>query len=397
MVPSQHANEPGSTRPLHLYLTPVRSRKGERWWVELRDDVVSLWGTRNTPVLVIPRESVADHVRFAWDVVYGHTVSFVVMEGMKSYVFKCPREVREPLLNWLPRKADHEVRREVRVNAVSVALFGVLFLALGHEIPLHWGVLFLTAGLFGLITPHRAMYAMNGTLMFLFGITQILEGGAISPYAMDTSNAIAAIAVTVFICWGVQQFGMLSTNAQIRAARVTDGRRLRTARPQRVSPLVQKTGKLLLHTSAFFWAYTVGLALAAHLGNPAVRSEGALSDVQLAQIDLLAFLILAVFTTFMGAVITLKKRPAYVEAKLALQAIIVVVTIVGCGFYFTFDPSTPLSFFGPVLSTGGVKFAQPSLWALLLVAMLGFNRWFARAVDRELEEDTSLFMMFARA
>lgn len=375
-----------SLSPFHLVLQPIASCG--TWSARLERDVVTLYNAENKQVLIVPRDEVASHVRFAWDVFRGRTVSFVPFPGMKPYTFRCGKATFEKLRGWLPSKSPEETANEVRLNAIAVALFGIFFLMRYVDFHWIWGLTFLAAGAIGIFYPKRSLYLLNGLVMFSFVIGQIVVAGGFGgpgPGAIyETSQLMSVIAICVFACWSVQQLSMLQANAQVRAARLR-GMADAFAIPAGSSMLVRTIGRAALITSITLWIYIAGVMAVRALdlyttdtADPTWISQGRADQVVLP--------VLAVFTLLAGIYLMRRKRPAYFDARIVAQVLIVIVVCALWGLLGIFRPTAPLSFFGPLLTSGGFMLLKPYAWITLLILVIGFNRWFSKAMDAELEQ-----------
>jgi hypothetical protein len=362
----------------HVDLTPLTGDPG--WCAELSPDVMTLLGPKGNSVMTVPREDVAAHVRFARDLRHGRTVTFTVMEGMRPYVFQCDHANLTKLLQWLPQRSPSDVRKEVRQHGVALLLVGILFLLRPADFYWLWGAAFVGLGVVGVAWAKRNIYLVNALFMFIFGIDQIiprdLAGGA---------NVLPPIAAAVLLCWAVQQFTMLGYNAQIRTARTTGG-----ALPlEGTSPLVKLVGRWTLYSSALLWLYTVGTLFARRTPETAEAT----TDVALklsAWADVGALMALAIFATSAGLVLARRARPTYLDAKVVAQVLIVAYVLLLWALILSFNPTNLASIFSPLFSSEGVLVGRPYVWLFawlsLLPAVLFFNRWFSKTMDRELEE-----------
>lgn len=359
---------------------------GESWTAELTTDFVTLKAPAGKTVLTVVREDVARHMRFAWDLRHGRTISFVIVEGMKDYTFTTDPGSHRELVSWLPRKSVEEERHEVRLHAIAMAAAGVVFLLRPEDFHPIWGILFIVFGATATALGVRMAYAYNGVLMFLFGIAQILPAN-LSPIeegnGIQTAHVFPTIAAAVLLCWGVQQFSMLSINAQIR--KVRSERDLPGAYQ---SPLVRRVAWLCLVAGGVLWLYAALL-----LYFRATASRVSIADMaaalRAASPEIVVFATLAAFATGAGILLLYQKRPAYLDAKVAAQVVLVGFMFVLWSIILNVDPNEPLAIFGPIFANSDPIIMKPYVWLSLLPIVLLFNRWYARNVDRELEEATS--------
>lgn len=363
--------------PRIVNLTSVEG-KG-RWWAGLEPNTVTLYAPGSKRILTVPREDVARHIRFAWDLRHGRTVSFVVVEGMRSYTFRCDRHTLDALLTWLPRKSEEAIAREVQFHAAAMYAAGVLLMMRYAEFGGWWATLFAVLGTVGLAWRKRGVYAINGAAMVLFGLGQIVSA-RVSP--LGEAGMFPSIAAAVMLCWAVQQFSMLGVNAQIRAERT----RRMADDGGGGSPLVHRVGMAVLAASGVLWAYGVALAAVRAVDERIAFSQVS-AVIEAACPELAVVAVLALFATSAGVVLRTSQRPAYLDAKVAAQVLIAGVVFLAWSLAVHVDVTHPLTAFGPLLSERGLVLTRPLMWLTLLPAVLAFNRWFAKRMDRELEGD----------
>lgn len=362
--------------PRIVNLTSVEG-KG-RWWAGLEPNTVTLYAPGSKRILTVPREDVARHIRFAWDVRHGRTVSFVVVEGMRSYTFRCDRHTLDALLTWLPRKPEEAIAREVQFHAAAMYVAGMLLLARYAEFGGWWATLFAVLGTLGLAWRKRGVYAVNGTAMVLFGFAQIVST-RVNPLGDD--GMFPSIAAAVMLCWAVQQFSMLGVNAQIRAERSR-----RMADEGGGSRLVRRVGTAMLAASGALWAYGAALAVVRAMDERIPFAQVS-AVIEAACPELAVVAVLALFATSAGVVLRTSRRPAYLDAKVAAQVLIAGAVFLAWSVAVHVDVAHPLTAFGPLLSERGLVLTRPLAWLTLLPAVLAFNRWFSKRMDRELEGD----------
>ncbi len=350
------------------------------WTVRLEAELLTLLDGEDKPVLKLHREEAARYLRFSYDVVRARIVTLVVIEGLKGYSFHCTKVELSKLLSWLPQKSPETIAKEGRYSGLVLALFGTLYLLLpGH---LFWGlgVCFLVAGAVGLLLPKRGLYALNGALMILVGLWELLPRnlpGLHSLIATPEERVVPFVVGCVLILWGIQQLTMLGSSQKLRAARAVRDRHASFLPGQ--SALVRRVGRWNLIASGLFAAYALSALALASAGSATGLLSFALSDAAI-------YGVLALLAAVSAASFLVRRRPAYLEAKASAQFLIAVAVLSLWGFALSFHPSAPASFLGALLSGEAEVFKRPYVWASLIPPVLLFNRWFARAVDRELEE-----------
>src|SRR3569832_11121 len=95
---------PMSDKPGRLLLTPLKD--GAPASVDLDNDVLSLRADDGRVLLMLPRDEAPAHLRFAWRLPHGRTVSFVVVEGLRAYTYRVTPAVVRALLDWLPLRRE---------------------------------------------------------------------------------------------------------------------------------------------------------------------------------------------------------------------------------------------------------------------------------------------------
>jgi hypothetical protein len=367
----------------------LKALRGDGEWVVSFDEaVVSLCDPEGRQVLMVPRETIAQYVQFRHDLLRGWTISFAVLGGMRPHEFRCSDDDLAAVLTCMPRKPSSEVVKEVRLHAIALALFGVLYFMLPDPFVWWWGVALLGLGVTGLAYPNRRIYLPNGLLMFVVGVAQLFTGQSAAPGPagrIDTLGILSSIAGIVFVCWGVQQFFMLGPNAQIRVARVRQDR-IALAVPGRPSLLIRRMAHAILAGAALFWAYSLALFALIWIGAPLASTPTSVTGIDLAMLDVVACPFLGALALVAGIVLLTRGRSAYAEAKVISQFLVVVLLVALWGAVFSFDPANLAGLFGGLLANGLLAFVKPYVWTSLLIAVLVFNRLFSRAVDRELSE-----------
>lgn len=362
---------------LLVHLRPVKGDP-EPWMVKLESDHLVLLGPDESLALVLNREEAARYLRIGFELLHGRTVTFTAGVGLKAYRFYCGRPQLHEFLAWLPQKPLREIEKNVRLSGGAMVVAAIALLILGANVSPAWALVLFAVGVLGIYRPHRAMYAFNSGVLATIAFIQLLLRPfvGVDVHADAAGPWMATIVGTVFLGWAIQQIAMLSPNQLLRIARTA---RDRVAEHGEDSPsvLVRWVGRCCLMTSLALGCYGVGLAVTLFRGW--VDADGALTDLSVMGV-------VAALTAFAGSVLLWRTRPAYGEAKVTGQMLIVVWGLFLWGLAFQADITEPLSFFAGVLSQGVYLLERPYVWAPLIATVAGFNVWFSRAVDRELEE-----------
>lgn len=385
------AQETGEQEPREGTVLEVRSltaRGNVTWTIHLESDILSLAGPGDRSVLKLHREEAARYMRFAYDILRGRTISFIIIEGLKRYSFKCSKEQASQLFAWLPSGTPAQMAREIRFSGIGLALFGILHLILADGLFWGWGIGLLAVGALGVAWPRRWMFLLNGILMLVVGLLDVILSG-LGPRVVFAQDRLVPVAVgSALIFWGIQQISMLGANQRLRAARAI--------RDERVSLLPAKSRVVrrivLCNTVAavVFGLYTVGLLIAVQLPGFSSRSAESVTGPNSALPDIAIFGVLTILTALSASLFSLQKRPPYFAVKVSAQMLITIFVFLCWGIALNFDLSAPLSFLGNIFFNNLGLVARPYVWIYLLVCVLVcvlvFNRWFTRAVDKELEE-----------
>lgn len=360
-----------------LVLQPVHGDAKDAFTVSLDEDVLSLISPDERLVMMLPREEAARHLRFNYDLFYGRTVSFVVVEGLKAHTFKCPLLELEQLLSWLPQKPREEQERDLRLYGVAFVMLGTAQLLFQQLVFWLWGVGFVLLGLSNIWWPRRLMYSVNAAAMFAVGLILLFAPtpiGVIPGDNLDTVKLLATGLGSLLIVWSVQQASLIGPIHRLRVARAH-------------YDAVARSGEQRPSASVRIIAWTMfalGLMFAAHLVWLGVRATTGLSTDSWPDWVVTGAAAFAMFSA--AAILRLRGYKSYLEAKLAAQFALVLVAFYGAGLARMFmDESVE---FGPgVLRAGLFSLANIYVWAPLVVVVVVFNRWYAGRVERELEEN----------
>lgn len=372
--------------PTFIQFPSLDTPNRERWTVSLDSELFTLLDADNRRVLQLHREEAARYMRFAADLLRGMTFSLIVVEGLKRYRFGCTREQAAKLLAWLPHLSQEEVERNVRRSGLVIALLGAFHVLLPAILLWVWGPLLLAAGIFATLRPQPRTYAVNATLLFLVGLWDLLTGspGDIRPWTATPEHRwLAVMAGSMFLMWAVQQAKMLGANEQLRTAR--------KIRDQRAS-FLPETSRLVRNIGLACFAAAVPCAAfaAALIATSSARasSAGTAAIPGLPPIfhDPVVFGVAALLGIPAGLLLLLRKAPAYLEAKVAAQAVLALAVFSAWGLVFNGRALIPFSGFPGLFGANLARFTEPWVWVSLVGVVLLFNRWFAKKLDRELEE-----------
>ena len=370
---------PGETNaaqaaPVRIALRPLQGSAAEPWSVALESDLLWLHAPDGRVVMMLAREDAARHLRFDWNVPRGRVVSFVVVEGLKAHRFRCGRRELGVLLDWLPQKPREAMEREVRLYGAAIVLTGVLQISLPEYFPGLWGLAFVLLGLAAMFYAKRPMYAANSLLMLAAGGVLLFSRRHVHAAAglqVDLKQVLPTGLGSVLLMWGVQQFALLGANHRLRVARLRGAESLLGERSP--SPAVKRVRWAVMILAALLVGQVLGLFLQRYVGTSAPILRDWVLCLTLAGVAL-------------GAVGVLRWREeaAYLEARIAGQ-FAVVLGVLYCAGLFNVPIENSLPFPPDILWIGLFSLRQPYVWLPLIGLVLLFNRWFGRAVEKELE------------
>jgi ActR/RegA family two-component response regulator len=395
------------TKRESIEVEPLYPRGAAPWAITLGADTLTLLNASGTPVIEMFREEAARYMRFDHALFRGMTINISVIPGLKAYSFICAREPLATLLAWLPHKAPEEIRKEIRFSGIAVGLLGILQLLLPEGPFWGWGILLLLTGILGIALPRRRVYFLNIPVMLLVGLADFIApspGGAHLATGWSAAPLWPVLAGGMLFLWTAHQISLSSVNQYLRTVRALRDKRAAFLPVQ--SPIIRWVGHAVRWVSLVFAAYTAAVVIAIFVSRDATGSPKPLTSMLP---DLAIFGVLTVLLMAMATLISLRKRPAYAEAKVAAQLMIAVLVLAFWSVQLNFDPRDPLAFFGHVFGAGlfvyerpyewgtmsffgGLLskqlavYARPSVWITLVICILLFNYWFMRRVDNELEE-----------
>lgn len=375
MTDSETQNGAQLPREATLELCSLRGPKSEKYTVQLGDDLLSLLSPDRRLIMMLPREEAARHIRFDWDLFRGRVASFVVVEGLKSHRFKCSRQAMKLLAAWLPQRPAAELERVVRHYGVSLVLVGALQLLFQSVFYWGWGLTLLLLGVACICFPKRPMYAVNAIILLAAGLQSLYASRPLQPMSWppeEWAHLLATGLGAIMVIWSVQQYSLLSINHQLRAAR------------GRGSPLFAWDVGPSLLVRKIKWGVTVitgvflcqcgGLILQARFGMEPPHQQ-----------DWLVCVILGLLTAGVTAVLWARRRPTYLEAKVAGQFFVVLAVL-----YIAGAISSPLSHrlpFSPeVLWVGMYALSEPYVWVPVIGLVVFYNHWFTRSMEKEIEQ-----------
>jgi len=375
-----------ASAPIYLQLRPAGGHKDELWTIRLEKELLALLDPANKTVLTVHREEAARYMRFTYHLFSDRIVTFVIVEGLKSYSFACDKVMVMKLLGWLPQKKPGEIARDVRASGVAVLLFGVLHVLL--RTPWAWvaGALLCVIGLWGIISPKRRMHLVNGLAMAGVGLYDLLPRlpAGIDPRAVPADSAfVPVLAGAALLFWGIHQMSLMGLNQQLRNARAIRDKRADFLPAW--SAVVQRIMWWTLAGGILFFLYASALFGRALVAGRVERAAGNAGLLESMPVDLPVFAILGLVALASAAAMHFRKTPAYFEAKLSAQLLIAVLVISFWSAVLTFRFSAPLAPVGAIFSRDLSVFARPHLWVTLIVCVVLFNRWYRRTVEAELE------------
>jgi hypothetical protein len=370
--------EPTAREERFLNLIDTATQKV--WHVRLEADILTLIEPSKGAVLKLHRDETARYLRITWDMWRGRRLTFVIIEGVRVYSFSCANAEIMQLLAWLPQGVGghlpHETAKEIRYSGLSVVLLGVLHLVVPELFFWGCGIGLLMIGMLAVANPRRSNYAINGIGLMGVGFYDVAGlPKALLPGMNQAQNNLTLVLVgTVLVLWGVFQLLRLGPDQRLRVARAL--RDEQAAFLPAHSRLVRLVGWWNLAAAASLLTYMAGLLLVAN-NHPSMK------DIEP---DLAVLGVLIVLTLSSGLIFLVRRRAAYFEAKVSAQALIAMAIFFLEGTTVLFRPGDPLSIFGALFSAHVELIASPYIWCTMVLSVFFFNRWFARAVDRELEE-----------
>lgn len=364
---------------IELALRPAGRSQAGPWTLRLTSELLILLDPEGRSTFMVHQEEAARYLRIRNNLIGGRRLSFVIAERHATHRFRCSREQLTRLLDWLPHKEPARAARDQRYSAIGVTLFGVLHLLLPETFFWGWGLALILAGLTGIAFPRRTTYAVNGLLLLLAGLWDLLPYSAtgINPWTVPPESRMVPLAAgSALVLWGIHQIAMLGHAQQLRAARAVRDEAA-AFRPEH-STVIHCIGWANILASVLCAAYASGLAVAISFRNQASPQTSDPLGIDLAVFAVLTPLALLSATRFL-----LRRHAAYAEAKVSGQLLVSVAVFALWGLA-THWHTQPPQYDGALNPALGL-FVNPSTWGSVVVCVLLFNRWFARARDREME------------
>ncbi len=363
-------------------LEPIHGGAEAAHTVSLEPDLLSLSAPDGRLVMMLPRDEAVRHMRFNIDVLRGRTVSFVVVEGLKAYTFKCPPLVLRQLLGWLPQKPRAEEEEKVRRYGVVLILIGVVLLLFPDFFFRGWALALVVTGVADVLIARPAMYAMNAATLFFMSLV-LLFGGVLlgRPVAVHPpEEALPAVRLlttglgSLLIVWSVQQMSLLGPVHRLRMAR---------EQSHTVSQDVQRAPSRAVQAVALV-LLLLGALFSAHLGWVAWLTHTAAANAPAGYAGWLLYAAAAGATLGAAAVLAARRFRGYTEGKVAGQLAVVLAVFYGAGLT-TLAMESEASFSPYVLGAGVEAFVNVTVWAPLVALVILFNRAYTRIVEKELE------------
>ncbi len=374
MPGQQTAQDTQEETPILLSLRPLRGTSPEPWEVRLDEDTLSLASSEGRVIMILPRGEAARHLRFGYDLFRGRFVSFVLAEGLRAHSFSCALAVLQTLLGWLPHKPVEAQAHELRLNSAALVLAGTAGLLMADIFGRGASVLLILAGTAGMIRGTRFHYGVNG-LALLAAALWLLFGAPLTGIAVPLETRTATTgAGAVLLLWAIQQFSLLGPRQRLSAARKHlaqssfEGEAL-------VSALVRRVAKAAILAAAPLAVHAVALLAGGFSPSPA----GMTTVIMLYGAPALALLGSA-------AVLWTRRRPAYAEARLTAQFILVIMVLYAGGWGVCLANGTP-GFPEGALAEALPLVTRLYVWIPIVAGVVLLNGWFARRIDRELQRE----------
>ncbi len=375
--------ESGLRRPLALHLRPAGREDGAPWILRVGNDQLTLENAEGATLLTVHRDEAARYIRFRKDLFRGRTLTLSVAGSRKTHVLSCSADQIDRLLAHLPHKSDAQLQREIRFSGVGVSLFGVLHLLLPGMLFWPCAAALLAVGMASLLAPRRVLYAVNGAALLVTGLwdlaTQSAQG--LNPWALAAEQRVVPIAVgSLLILWGIQQLSMLGAAQRLRASRAVRDKHaeFQPAKASIVKGATVASGII----GVLCLLYAGGVARWVSRGpNP----PGLFTAENPLLADLVSYAILGLLAVGFAIYFATRRLSRYTEAKVVGQLLIAITVFSLWGLAFGLWSAWTGGSYAGMLSPSAGVITNPLVWISLVGAVLGFNRWFARIQDRELE------------
>ncbi|MBI1318082.1 MAG: hypothetical protein GC168_03900 [Candidatus Hydrogenedens sp.] len=331
-------------------LTPVQG--GAAWEARLEEAVLTLHADDGRIVMMLPREEAAAHLRFALRLPQGRTLSFIVIEGLRSYTFRVSAATQAALLAWLPLRGDAFMAHELRGHGAAMTAAGFALHAFGLMIP---GGLLQALGVLNLYAPRRAFYLLNSVVLSLLGLACLYL--SVYPLPSIALPQAATAFGSVLLLWGIHQASIMGPQHRLEQTRRTS-----TAAP-------------LLHADSMIPRVMAALCLLPALGFAVIayQQRGSLGALVLYGTLLAASVVIA-------ATILARGRYSYRELHVGGQWIVVLLyfQIYGIVWSYWIEPEYAYAVPPAIL----LAFPRVMVWAPLIAVVLIFNLAFRRVIAR---------------
>jgi len=338
-----------------VVLTPIHG--GAKWKLRLEEDVLSLHADDGRVVMMLPKEDAASHIEFAWRIPYGRTVSFVVVAGLRSYVFRSSPAIQEMLLDWLPVHSRAHMNRELRQHGAAMVLIGFLMHLAGL-----WPFAALTQalGVLNLYAPRALLYFVNGAALGLLGLGCLYL--SIAPDTFDVPPMTTTGFGSVLLLWGILQASLASPQHRIEQTRRVDG----------AAPLLSAESKFPAVMAALCLPPALGLGVLLY------RSQGE-------QFTMLFYGALLAVTVGMAVLIFARGRYSYRELHVGGQWLVVITyfLVYGVAWSMWVEPEYEAGYPPAIL----LAFPSVYVWAPLILVVVIFNAGFRTLMSRAIAAD----------
>ncbi len=363
------------TGTLHLLeLTPLFASHATPWVIKLEKELLILHADDGRIVMMLPQQDAARHLRFNRTLSGSYILSCVVVEG-KAYRFNCSRANAHYLSQWLPQKPVETLREEVRRYGIAFILLGAALLLFPRLFFWGWGLTFILLGVLNVLLPYQKIHLLNALCMLSIAPIPLYFKPAlgVAPGAPYDWILVASTGLgSLLIMWSIQQCALLGINHRIHAAHSC-----RLPATEEILP-PSKAVRYILYTTLIFLllliGHLVGLFLQQYYTTPP-------PDLR----DWVVYISLAMVTFGIIIVLRFRSYKSYLEARIAGNYLILLSGLYLTGLFHT-TLANALPFPSELIWNGLFAVGNPRMWLPLLVAILLFNHWFSRAIEKELRQ-----------